>query len=115
MAPSPERHSTSTEKPPAQSAREARFSLYEKCNRLDVRRVREHIDHARGTQLVTSLVHQDAGIARESRGVAGHIHDSTRCMLRKAVNHFVRTVARRIEQQSIQRPELFEQQTRIGP
>src|SRR6185312_10040708 len=77
-----------------QSGRWACFTLYEQCNRLDMRGVRKHIDHARGTQLVTSLMHQDTGIACKSGGVAGHIHESARCMLSKAADHFVRAVAR---------------------
>ena len=45
---------------------------------LHVRRVREHVDHARGRAAIAGLVHQQAGVARQRRRVAADVDDAPR-------------------------------------
>ncbi len=63
--------------------------------------VREHIDDAGRFEPVALLVHQRAGIARERTRMAGHVDNALRGEQVHTRHDFIRTAARRIQQQSI--------------
>ena len=76
--------------------------LIEYRDRLHVRGVREHVDHARRRQSVAALVHEHRGIARERPRRAAHVDDATqrfgRILSRQRLHELDGAVARRIDQ-----------------
>jgi len=48
-----------------------------------MRGVGKHVDHARGCELEALGVDEHAGVARQRRRVAGHVHDPARRRSRK--------------------------------
>lgn len=76
-----------------------------------MRRVREHVHHARTRQSVACLVHQQACVARQRRRIARHIDDALRQQigritatlrqLGERLGHGQRPFAGRIDQPTI--------------
>ena len=63
-----------------------------------MRGVRKHVHHAGGLSLKPWLVHQNAGIARQTARMARNVHHAPRAGARDHRQHFLRARARRIEQ-----------------
>src|SRR5262249_44095039 len=59
---------------------------FEHRDRLHVRRMREHVDHARGGEPVRQRIHQHPCVACEGRRVAGNVDDPRRRFLTEGLH-----------------------------
>ena len=75
------------------------MSSLEQRYRLDVRRMRKHVHHARRDELESMLLHQRARIARERARVARHVHDALCRLAWKIFENGRGAGARRVEQE----------------
>ena len=67
-----------------------------------MRRVREHVDHARGRAAIARLVHQQPGVARQRGRVAADVDDALRLGLQQSFNDgAIASLAGWIEQYNI--------------
>ena len=89
--------------------RVSRGQSLEHRHRLDVRRVREHVDHTRCREPIAALVDQHAGVARERGRTARHIDDPREAAvivaLRQRLDELDGAFARRIDQRAIEPAE----------
>ena len=86
-----------------------RTSALEHRHRLDVRRVRKHVDDARRREAIAAFVHEHRGVARERRRVARHVDESRERALvvamRQRLRELDRAFARRVDQRAVERTE----------
>ena len=85
------------------------LSAREQRDRLDVRGVRKHVDHARRGQRVAAIMHEHRGIAGERGRVAGHVDDARQARARRSrrqrLDELDGALARRVDQRLVERQE----------
>src|SRR5688500_2824180 len=74
----------------------ALMSALEEGDALHVRSVREHVHHAGAGEPEPLRMHEDAGVAREGRRVAGDVQQALRPFRRQGLRELDRAFARRI-------------------